>query len=262
MCTGSRPSTSSTRTSRTWRASAPRVCSSSNTVGSVRTGIPRARHSRTIRARVEPGAEGIAMITSSGSASSRMRGRSLFGVAAHADALDPQAALARVVVEEADRDQAELAVAHDLAHDHAAALAGARDQDRALALAPAAEGGQRAPLVDAARERAHADEEHEREQREQHDHPVGEHDRDGAPMWIAVYRAQHLDRHDREQHDHDHRAHERLVVALARVAPAALVDAREHEHGHAAQQHPPDRDFAQLRVVPGGPLLKRSWKAR
>ena len=76
ICTGSRPSTSSTRTSRIWRASAPRVCSSSNTVGSVRTGMPRARHSRTIRARVDPGAEGIAMITSSGSASSRMRGRS------------------------------------------------------------------------------------------------------------------------------------------------------------------------------------------
>ena len=48
MCTGSRPSTSSTRTSRICRASAPRVCSSSNTVGSVRTGMPRARHSRTI----------------------------------------------------------------------------------------------------------------------------------------------------------------------------------------------------------------------
>ena len=82
--------------------SAAAGCSSSNTVGSVRTGIPRARQAVTTRARSVPGAEGIAMMTSSGSASSRMRVQ-LVGRAEH---LQPvvvaHAALARVVVDEAD----------------------------------------------------------------------------------------------------------------------------------------------------------------
>ena len=91
-----------------------------------------------------------------------------------------QPALGRIVVEEADRREAELAVAHDLAQDHPPALAGTGDQHAALALAAAAEGGERPALVDAAGDRAHADEEHQREQREQHDHAVGEHDGDDA----------------------------------------------------------------------------------
>ena len=80
------------------------------------------------RARVEPGAEGIAMITSSGSASSRMCGRSDCGVAPHAHAVEPQAALERVVVDEADGRETELAVAHDLAQHELPAVAGADDQ--------------------------------------------------------------------------------------------------------------------------------------
>ena len=78
-----------------------------------------------------------------------------FGVAPHAHAVDAQPPLARVVVEEADRHEPQLAVAQDLAHDHPPALARARDQDGALALAPRAEGRQRAALVEAsARARA------------------------------------------------------------------------------------------------------------
>jgi hypothetical protein len=65
---------SSTWTSRTWRTTWPEpACSSSNTVGSVRTGIPRWRAARTTRARSVPGADGMAIVISSGSASSRMR---------------------------------------------------------------------------------------------------------------------------------------------------------------------------------------------
>src|SRR4051794_1708202 len=75
--TGSRPRMSSTCTSRTWRTIVPGPdCSSSKTVGSVRTGMPRRRPSRTTRARSVPGADGIAIVSSSGSASSRMRPRS------------------------------------------------------------------------------------------------------------------------------------------------------------------------------------------
>ena len=107
MRTGSRPSTSSTCTSRTWRAKSTEPASSSKTVGSVRTGMPRSRHARTTRIAQLPGAEGIAMITSSGSASSRIRGSSRV-VAAHAHAVDAQPLLERVVVDEADRVQAEL----------------------------------------------------------------------------------------------------------------------------------------------------------
>ena len=77
--TGSRPSMSSTRTSRSWRVtfSCPEPSwSSSNTVGIVRTWMPRSRHAVTTRARSVPGAEGIAITTSSGSTSSRIRARS------------------------------------------------------------------------------------------------------------------------------------------------------------------------------------------
>ena len=74
--TGARPSTSSTRTSRTWRTSWAPFWRSSNTVGIVRTGTPRARQALTTRARSVPGADGIAISTSSGSTSSSTRGRS------------------------------------------------------------------------------------------------------------------------------------------------------------------------------------------
>ncbi len=89
--------------------------------------MPRRRPSRTTRARSVPGADGIAMTISSGSASSRMRPRSV-GAPEHADALDADAALERVVVDEADRVEVELRVAQHLAQDEAAAVAGADDQ--------------------------------------------------------------------------------------------------------------------------------------
>ena len=50
--------------------------SSSNTVGRVRTGMPRSRHAVTTFWRTTPGAEGMAMTTSSGSESSSTRARS------------------------------------------------------------------------------------------------------------------------------------------------------------------------------------------
>ena len=123
------------------------------------------------------------MMTSSGSASSRMRGSSLFGVAAHAQPFDAHPALGRIVVEEADRREPQLAVSHDLAGHHAPTLAGARDQHRALAARPA-EREQRPALVDAARDRPHPHQEHERQQREQHDHAVGQDDRDRVAVGV------------------------------------------------------------------------------
>src|SRR5439155_14686478 len=87
----------------------------------------------------------------------------LFGVAPHAHAVDAQSSLLRVVIEEADGRQPELTIAHDLARDHPPPLARAGDQHGALALAPTAKGRERPALVDAAGERAHADEEYQRE---------------------------------------------------------------------------------------------------
>ena len=175
-----------------------------------------------------------------------------FGVPAHAHAVDAQPPLARVVVEEADRREPELAVAHDLAQHQPPAVAGTGDQHAAFALAPSAEGRQRTALVDAARERPHADQEHQRQQGEQHDDAVGQADRRRCRgAWPRSTGTQHGDGDDREQHDREDRPRDRLVVALARVAPAALVDAREDEHGQAPRKHPPDRAFAQQRVVAG-----------
>ena len=79
-----------------------RRTSSSKMVGSVRTGMPRSRHAVTTCWRSVPGADGIAMITSSGSTPSRTRGSSR-GRAEHLEARDAHALLARVVVDEADR---------------------------------------------------------------------------------------------------------------------------------------------------------------
>src|SRR3954468_17255886 len=128
MRTGSRPRTSSTCTSRTWRTTVPGPdCSSSNTVGSVRTGIPRRRPSRTTRAqRAGGGRDRDRQLVRLGLVEDAAE---ILRRAEHADALDANAALERVVVDEADRVEVELRVAHDLAQDEPAALAGADDQD-------------------------------------------------------------------------------------------------------------------------------------
>ena len=161
MSTGSRPRMSSTCTSRTWRTAVAPVCSSSKTVGSVRTGMPRSRQQRTTFARSDARRRGD-------------RDRDLVGLdlvedpaelarrAEHAHAVDPQAALERVVVDEADGLEAELGVAQDLAQDEPAAVAGADDQQAARVLARA-KAAQRA-LVDRARDEARAADEGEHEQ--------------------------------------------------------------------------------------------------
>ena len=66
------------------------------------------------------------------------------------------APLAGVVVQEADRGEAELGVAHELAHDEAAALATADDEHLARALAGA--DGADPPLDDELHGEAGADE--------------------------------------------------------------------------------------------------------
>ena len=94
---------------------------------------------------------------------------------AHAHAVDAQPLLERVVVDEADRVQAELGVARELLADLAAALAGADDQHVALVVARAQ--ARQAAVVDRAREHARRGQEREREQEEEDDHAAGQADR-------------------------------------------------------------------------------------
>ena len=112
-------------------------CSSSKTVGIVRTGTPRSRQALTTVARSLPGADGIAISTSSGSTSSSTSASS-YVVPSTSSRVDAHALLARVVVDEADRAVAELRVAQQLAQQQLAAVAGADDQHRAR-VAPGAE---------------------------------------------------------------------------------------------------------------------------
>ena len=214
---------------------------------------------------MDPGAEGIAIRTSSTlrlvEDARQIRAR----VPAHAHPVDAQAALARVIIEKADRGQAEPAVARDLTQHQPPAVSGADDQHAALALADAAQRRQRTSLVDHPREHAHADQEQQAEQPEQHDHAVGQPDRRArhrpAPVHcVALHGAQRLDAHDREQHDHQHRPRHRLEVALAGVAPAPLIHAREHQHEQAAREHPPDRAGTQLGVVAGRTVVEAQLK--
>ena len=70
-------------------------------------GRPRSRATSTIRWRISPEADGIAISTSSGLVARARMLRQLVGRAEHADAVDAQVLLARVVVDEADRRVAE-----------------------------------------------------------------------------------------------------------------------------------------------------------
>ena len=131
--TGSRPRTSSTSTSRTWRMHGARRSAAARTRSAACAPGRRARGRRaTTRARSVPGADGIAIRTSSGSTSSSTRAELRRSSPSTSSPRSTRAPLlARVVVDEADRAVAELRVAHDLAQQQAAAVAGADDQHRA-----------------------------------------------------------------------------------------------------------------------------------
>ena len=105
--------------------------------------------------------------------------RQVVRAAEHLDAaVDARAALARVVVDEADRAVAEVRIAQDLAQQQAAAVAGADDQHGA-GVARRAIAGERA-LVDQVHEEAPADEEEQHQQPVEHEHAGGDGDRDEA----------------------------------------------------------------------------------
>ena len=106
--------------------------------------------------------------------------------------LDPL--LARVVVDEPDRAQPQLRVAHELADDEPAAVAAADDQDvaRALVHAEAAD----PTLDDQVHEEAGAEQQREHQQEEQRDHAGRQrHRRSRATArWLRLHRVQQRDR--------------------------------------------------------------------
>jgi hypothetical protein len=103
----------------------------------------------------------------------------LLGRAEHLEAVDPRAALARVVVDEADGPVPERRVAQDLLEQHPAAVPRADDEHRARAgLGPVAP---QRPVVDGLHGEADAAQQAEEEQPEEHDDARGGVDGDEAP---------------------------------------------------------------------------------
>ncbi len=196
-------------------------------------GSPASRQAATTRARSVPGAEGMAMITSSGSTSSTTRAKS----SARSGADDLEAVLVLhpelpgVVVDEADGPQAQLWVANQLAGDQTAALAATDDQHVTRALG----GAERvdATLAEQMHGEPRADQEREHQQHEVADDAAGERDRARAAREHEVDRVQQRDRPDHEQRRHGDRLDHRLVVALAHERPQPLVLAETGEHEHA-----------------------------
>ena len=166
--------------------------------------------------------------------------------------LDP--ALAGIVVDEADRAQAQLRVARQLPRNQPPALAAADDQHAASAL-----GGAKAAhpaLDDEMHEKASAKQQREREQEIERDDAGREVHRAGraGELLVAVAkrsrvpedRVQQGDGADLEQGGHDHGLDHRLVVALAdeRPQPLVLAEGGDHDHGH--RDDPQDRRVEQL----------------
>ena len=235
MRTGSRPRTSSTCTSRTWRTTGPGPdCSSSKTVGSVRTGMPRRRPSRTTRARSVPGADGIAIVISSGSASSRMRARSSVVPSTRT----PSTRMPRLSGSSSTKptgSRSSCGLRMISRSDEPAAVAGADDQHAAGSGARgtrAAGARRRCARRTARRRRRQGEQEEERE-----------HAGRGGHGDLAGPR-RHRDRvHDRDEAgEHERVDGDRLddgeVVARARVAPLLDLETQQREDDERRDDRP------------------------
>ena len=179
----------------------------------------RSRHSVTTCWRSVPGAEGIAMITSSGCTPSSTRAQ-LGGTAQHLDAGDAHALLARVVVHEADRRAAQAGVAAQLERHLLASVAGPDDQH--LVRRPLEDRPARRALHDRAHREARAAHEHEREQEVEREHATR------RVVTADREQEQHDDQPDGRDHD---RLQDRLEVLLVDEAPELRVEP-EHREDH------------------------------
>ena len=154
----------------------------------------------------------------------------LVGRAEHLEPLGAHAALARVVVEEADRAGAEVRVQLQLADDHLPAGAGADDEHLARRGARAARRGGRSASE---RRASRAPPRNTRREQEVEDH-------DRARQAVVVGLGEREDEHHQGAGDRQ-RADQRPEVGEPEVAPPLLVQAEELDHERLAERDEHDR---------------------
>ena len=160
----------------------------------------------------------------------------LVGRPEHADVDDARAALARIVVDEADRRVMQLPVALHLPHHQLAGVAGADDQ-HLLAVRDEAAGR---PLDQRAREQARARD--ERQQQEEVER------RDAARQPRGVVRRERVEHEVRERRRDRDAAEGAPHVARRDVPPPAVVEAEEHERRQLDRDD--ERDDVPVEQVP------------
>ena len=164
--------------------------------------------------------------------------RDVVGRAEDADAVDAVAALARVVVDEADRRVVQLPVALHLAHHQLSRVPRADDQNL---LAVRDERAGLRPLDQRAREQARARDEREQQQEVER--------RDSARQPRGVLGRERVEHEVGERGGDGDTARSSPHVARRDVAPPAVVEAEEHER--AELQRDDERDDAASRADGG-----------
>ena len=210
----------------------------------MRTGMARSRQAVTTRWRRMPGAEGIAMITSSGLTASSTRGRS----AVVPSTLWPATRMPCLRGSSSTKPTGALRrprVAAQLGGDLLAAVAGADDQH--LVARPLEHGAAGRPLERPAHREAGAAGEHERQQEVDRD--------DASRRVVAADREQEQDDDQAGGRD-DGRLQDRLEVLLVDEAPQLRVEAERGEDRDLHRDRDPDRVQEQLLVAVRDPLVE------
>ncbi|GBD45252.1 hypothetical protein HRbin41_00052 [bacterium HR41] len=172
--------------------------------------------------------------------------RQIVGAAEHFQPGDAHPALARVVVDEADRRTGELGVAAQLGSNLLPPVAGADDQHRA-----------RCPFEERASQRS-LDHQRTHQEARPAEQREGEQqiERDHAARRIDAPRREHERRgDDRDRADHD-RAHERVEVALVDVAPEFRVGAEQRQHHDLESHHQRQRGEQEVAVARGDAVVE------
>jgi hypothetical protein len=170
--------------------------------------------------------------------------RQLVRGADHLEPGDPHAALAGVVVHEADRHVAELGVASHLPRDGLAAVAGPDHEHLAGALLRDAA----AALVEHPHEEAAARDQRERDQEVGGDHATR---RIGVEVARREIRRQEEQRDGEDERGDDGRLHDRLEVLLVHEAPELVVEPEESEDRELPEDDEADGVLEQLVVALG-----------
>ena len=230
-----------------------RVCSSSKTVGIVRTGTPRSRQAATTGARTVPGADGIAMITSSGSTSSSTLGRAPRSCRARDSPRSIRAPCLRGSSSTKPTGRSPRSGLRMISRSSSRPPSPAPTIRTERASRRARKPRER-PLVEHVDQEARAADEHEHQQPVEHEHAGRDVDRDEAAVDAVELQPRLHDGHVGEQRRASRRRTAcaiREVVALRRVAHPVPVEAEQREDEHAAHDGEPDRPLEQVGVAAG-----------